>query len=235
MFRLHLSSVLFLMIVAGAFVTPLLAHDDYDTRDVQGWTVYVHHQLLQQEPEQVERGLEILDEQIRRLIAVVPAEKVERLKLVPMWISPPYEGFGPTAEYHPSADWLRENGRAESLAKCIEFTNLAIMERENKRMPMFVLHELAHAYHDQVVGFENGEVIKVFEQARKSRSYDNVERHDGKMAKSYAMTNHKEYFAEDTEAFFGRNDFYPFTASQLKEHDPAMFALLEKIWGSPQR
>ena len=39
-----------------------------------------------------------------------------------------------------------------------------------------------------------------------------------------------EYFAETTEAFFGRNDFFPFTRGELKTHDPDMFELLGKLW-----
>jgi hypothetical protein len=49
--------------------------------------------------------------------------------------------------------------------------------------------------------------------------------------KHYGLSNHKEYFAESTEAYFGVNDFYPFVRAELNEHDPAMYALLEKIWG----
>jgi len=39
--------------------------------------------------------------------------------------------------------------------------------------------------------------------------------------RAYAMNDAKEYFAEETEAFFGRNDFYPFTREELKKHDPS--------------
>jgi hypothetical protein len=45
------------------------------------------------------------------------------------------------------------------------------------------------------------------------------------------MTNPQEYFAESTEAFFGRNDFFPFTRDELKKHDPGMFDLLGQLWG----
>jgi hypothetical protein len=38
--------------------------------------------------------------------------------------------------------------------------------------------------------------------------------------------------AECTEAFFTRNDFFPFTRDELKAHDPVMFALLEMLWGT---
>ncbi|MFM7555866.1 MAG: hypothetical protein ACKPAH_11315 [Verrucomicrobiota bacterium] len=40
-----------------------------------------------------------------------------------------------------------------------------------------------------------------------------------------------EYFAESTEAFFSRNDFFPFNRSELQQHDPAMDALLVRLWG----
>ena len=40
-----------------------------------------------------------------------------------------------------------------------------------------------------------------------------------------------EYFAEGTEAYFDRNDFYPFVRAELKEHDPVLHDLLEEIWG----
>jgi Mlc titration factor MtfA (ptsG expression regulator) len=51
------------------------------------------------------------------------------------------------------------------------------------------------------------------------------------MERAYAMTTPQEYFAECTEAYFSRNDFFPFTRDELKQHDPEMFALLEKLWG----
>jgi len=39
-----------------------------------------------------------------------------------------------------------------------------------------------------------------------------------------------EYFAESTEAFFSRNDFFPFTRDELRRHDPEMEQLLSRLW-----
>jgi hypothetical protein len=39
-----------------------------------------------------------------------------------------------------------------------------------------------------------------------------------------------EYFAEQSEALFGTNDFFPFVRSELEQHDPRMFALLKRLW-----
>ena len=58
-----------------------------------------------------------------------------------------------------------------------------------------------------------------------------MEAHDGRKVRAYAAENEKEYFAESTEAYFGSNDFFPFVRAELKEHDPKMYDLLEKVWG----
>ena len=51
----------------------------------------------------------------------------------------------------------------------------------------------------------------------------------------YALTNHKEFFAEMTEAYFGVNDFFPFNRAELKEAEPEIHALLSAVWESPPR
>jgi len=100
--------------------------------------------------------------------------------------------------------------------------------------PAVVLHELAHAYHDQILSFDHPEIIAAYEKAKAAGNYENVLAHTGKRVKHYGLNNHKEYFAEGTEAFFYRNDFYPFVRAELKEHDPALQDLLIKIWEPAQ-
>ena len=97
--------------------------------------------------------------------------------------------------------------------------------------PYVVLHELAHAYHDQVLGFDHPKVVETFEKAKASGIYEKVLLYTGKKVRHYALSNHKEYFAEGTEAFFYRNDFYPFVAAELQEYDPDLYDLLVEIWG----
>ena len=104
-------------------------------------------------------------------------------------------------------------------------------------MPCFVLHELAHAYHDRVLGFDHAEIQAAYERAKAAGIYENVERWLGNgrpntHERAYAMSNAREYFAETTEAFFGRNDFFPFTREELEKHDPPMASLLTRLWGA---
>ena len=78
---------------------------------------------------------------------------------------------------------------------------------------------------------EEGEVIDVYDQMKEEGIYKEVLLYTGRKVRHYGLTNHKEYFAESTEAYFGVNDFYPFVRAELKQYDPRMFDLMQKIWG----
>jgi hypothetical protein len=208
----------------------------HDQRSIAGWTVHVSMKLIAEEAADLEKALPLLQVQLEEIVRVVPAKAVAEMQKVPLWINPAYPKKRPGAEYHPDASWLRNNGRDPVMAKAVEFTNVRTFEAETRRMPNFALHELAHAYHDRVLGFENAEIEAVFQKARAAGKYDNVLRQDSEgrrhLDKAYAMTNAKEYFAECSEAFFARNDFFPFTREELEQHDPEMAALLGKLWGT---
>jgi dipeptidyl-peptidase-4 len=219
-----------LVILCLAPVLPSHAGDE--VKPLRGWTLRLCPGL---DKAALDKALPLLQAQLDEIVRVVPARAVAELRKVTLWIHPEYPGVPPRAEYHPGEGWLRDNGRDPAMARGVEFTNLRIFEEECRRMPNFVLHELAHAYHDRALGFEHPEVIAAFKKARQQGLYERVERRDAKglvrLARAYAMTNAKEYFAEGTEAFFSRNDFQPCTRDELKRHDPALHDLLAKLWG----
>lgn len=210
---------------------------EYLARAVQGWTVQIDARLWEEQRAATEVALRLLEGQLAEIARVAPAEAVTKLREVPLWFSPVYTGTRSKAEYHPDAGWLRENGRNLAMAKGVEFTNIPEFEKEMNRMPNFALHELAHAYHDRVLenGFENAEIKSMYERAKAGRRYEKVERWFGNgrtntVERAYALTSPQEYFAECTEAYFSRNDFFPFTREELRKHDPEMFGLLGKLW-----
>ena len=92
------------------------------------------------------------------------------------------------------------------------------------------MHELARASHDQVLGWDYVEIKAAFAAAQDAKIYEQILSHNHRTVKHYALTDHKEYFAESTEAYLGVNDFFPFVRAELKQHDPRMFRLQEKIW-----
>ena len=209
-------------------------------RVIEGWTLHINQRLLDEEAEATAKAVELLRLQLQEIVRVVPAAAVVELRRVPLWFSPPYPGVTPRAEYHPGAGWLRDNGRDPAMVQGVEFTDIRDFERESRRMPNFTLHELAHAYHQRFLpgGFGHAALQAAYARAAAGGLYEQVEQRfgDGRSAqvRAYAMTNPMEYFAESSEAFFSTNDFFPFNARQLRQHDPEMFALLQTLWGLPQ-
>jgi hypothetical protein len=205
--------------------------DRYAEQQVEGWKVLVNKRLLPAENRRLrERALKLLGDHLYRITRVIPAEALAKLRKIPVWVELA-EPHHPCMCYHPSADWLREHGMNPQKAGAVEIANARTFLTWTHEQPWMVLHELAHGYHDQVLGFDNAEVRACYASARAAKLYDSVLHYDGRKMRAYALTNEQEYFAEATEAYFGTNDFYPFVQAELKEHDPRAHALLTKLWG----
>lgn len=205
----------------------------YTQRNVEGWNVRVDDRLLKGPGAEIgTRALKLLDARLVAIATVVPEKALAKLRAVTIELDLDYGGLSPM-QYHPDVDWLKENGYSENLVKCVHIPEADdfLSPYDNQRMPWVVLHELAHAYHNQVIGFEEPRVRAAWEKFRASGKYESVLMSNGKTAKHYGLTDEKEFFAEMTEAYFGSNDFYPFVAGELKQAEPEIFALMAEIWG----
>jgi hypothetical protein len=207
----------------------------FQGRRIEGWKVYLSDELMKTQATETEAALTLLRPQLAEIVRMVPPAAVAKLQAINLWFSPEYPQTRPRAEYHPGLGWLRQVNRNPCLHKGVEFTNVRIFAAECQRMPSLALHELAHGYHDQVLGFDNADILAAYQRAKASGTYDQVERWHGNgrpntREKAYAMSTVQEYFAECSEAYFGRNDFYPFNRADLHQHDPAMEQLLERLW-----
>ncbi len=206
------------------------------TRDIEGWKVHIEPALLDgAQRDEGARALGMLANHLQRIKILVPATPVAKMQRLEIWIEHNHPSLK-SMQYHPSRDWLVEYGHDPRLALKVHIPRASdlLSRREMLKHPAVVLHELAHAYHDQVLGFDHLEIIAAYSHARASGSYDKVLLHTGQKARHYGLTDHKEYFAEGTEAFFYRNDFFPFVRAELKEHDSTFHDLLVQIWEEPK-
>ena len=194
---------------------------EVEERAIEGWTVKIY-------PDVGPDAVRLLETRLQDVVRLVPAKAVDELRKVPIWFGGT-EGKG-IAQYHPSRGWLEKNGYTPEKAKAVDLGSPQQFIRETKRQPFMVLHELAHAYHDRVLGFDHGKIRAAYDAAVKGGKYDSVLFWDGRKVRHYALTSPQEYFAEGTEAYFGTNDFYPFVRAELREHDPDLFAILEEVW-----
>ncbi|MHC4875947.1 MAG: metallopeptidase [Planctomycetota bacterium] len=200
---------------------------------IEGWTVHVDPALLDGEyAEEGKRCLQMLANHLQRIRILVPEKTLTKLRTIEIWIEREHPSLK-AMQYHPSRGWLVEHGHDPRLARKVHITVArALLSRSQMlKHPAVVLHELAHGYHDQILSFDDERVIAAFEAARDKGNYEDVLLFTGRKVRHYGLTNHKEYFAEGTEAWFYRNDFYPFVRAELKLHDPGFHDLLQEIWG----
>ena len=202
-------------------------------RNLEGWTVHVDPKMLKgKHAEEGEKALRMLASHLQRIAILVQGDRLEKMRTLEIWIEYNHPELK-AGQYHPSVRWLTSRGHDPRLAKKVHITRAAMLLSRHQMLkhPAVVLHELAHAYHHQILGFGDPRIKAAYDKAMKAGIYDKVLLFNGRKVRHYAATNHKEYFAEGTEAYFYRNDFYPFVRAELKEHDPVLHDLLEEIWG----
>lgn len=209
--------------------------DNWQIESIEGWQVAISKRFSEEDRPAVDATRKVLSAQLKELLGLgIPEMTLRRLQQVPMWVSPEYPGVVPRAEYHPSAQWLTDNHRDPIMAGGIEWTNTKIIHQEARRMPSMVLHELAHAYHDQELGYTDPDAIEHFQRAQAGGRYGAVERRDAeggvRREAAYAISNVQEFFAESTESFLGRNDYFPYNRKELEEFDPATARWMRKVW-----
>ncbi len=229
----HLAALALLNLPLAAADAPALP-TAHTTRDIEGWSVRVDDRLLHGDAAAVgERALKLLTARLVAITIVVPEKALAKLRAITIELDLNY-GDLRIMQYHPDAGWLKAHGYSEALAKCVHIPEAEqfLSPFENHRMPWVVLHELAHGFHDQTIGFDDGRVTAAWKKFCDSGKYKSVLTSPGPMHEHYALNNAKEFFAEMTEAYFGSNDFYPFVTGELKQAEPETFALLEEIWGA---
>ncbi len=204
-------------------------------KKLEGWTIRVDDRLLKAPDDEIgTRALKFLENKLSDIKVVVPANKLKKLQVVTIVLDLTHGKLGPM-QYHPDAGWLKGNGYSADLAKCVHLPRAADVatKRNINEQPWVILHELAHAYHDQVLGFDEPRVKEAYEKYKKSGRGEKALLYNGNRVKHYALTNHKEFFAEMTEAYFGVNDFFPFNRAELKESEPDIYELMSHVWDTP--
>jgi hypothetical protein len=204
--------------------------------NLHGWAVRVDDRLFQPPNEALgRRALEMLQARLSDIEFVVAKDRLDKLKSVTIVLDLSHGQLN-SMQYHPSAEWLEEHGYDKQLAKCVHIPQAGdfAKARQVNEQPWAVLHELAHAYHDQALGFDDPRIQQAFEKFKESGHGEKTLLYDGTHVRHYALTDAQEFFAEFTESYFGVNDFFPFNRAELQAAEPEIYALMLDIWGPVQ-
>eukprot|EP00571_Detonula_confervacea_P004929 CAMPEP_0172319926 /NCGR_PEP_ID=MMETSP1058-20130122/39045_1 /TAXON_ID=83371 /ORGANISM="Detonula confervacea, Strain CCMP 353" /LENGTH=806 /DNA_ID=CAMNT_0013035071 /DNA_START=27 /DNA_END=2447 /DNA_ORIENTATION=- len=185
--------------------------------------------------------------------ASLPPHTIRKLKTsTPIWINKS-QSFGPKAApvkardgcFHPGSEWLSRNGMNPAKCGGVEWYDAShyLSDCDLWGPGGLMLHELSHAWHCLHIenGYDNEEILNVYNKAMEDGLYDCVRVHGRQgpsRCKAYACQDQMEYFAELSVAFLGgleegreHNKWYPFNRAQVREHDPRAFDMLCRMWG----
>ena len=219
---------------AGAKYTPTAR---YDKRDINGWTVYVCPQLVDQ-PGLCATMMTILSYKLHMIDHFIAEPGRKQLHEVPIWLE--VGQAGAYIRYCGSGEQLAGEGVNPDKFQAVEVRDPQSMMKWALLQQSDVLHELALAYYDRNAAKKGFELCKkihaAYEQAVKDGKYKSVLRFDGQHVPNPALVSEKEYFAELMESYFLVNDRYPFIRCELKDQDPAGYAIIAGLWeGNPHR
>ena len=203
----------------------------HESQIIAGWTVHIDQELLVGTDAQLgKKALRLLDDKLFEITLRLPSERIEQLQQVHIWIDAQHELT--SMQYHPGAGWLKDHGYDPKMVKGVHIPRAQrfIDHIAHHRQPWALMHELAHAYHDQFLGWDHAGIRQNFDDIVASGQLKQVRHITGSNREHYALTNPKEFFAEMTESYLGTNDFYPFVRGELRDSFPETHALMQSIW-----
>lgn len=203
----------------------------YKEVQIEGWTIYIQKELYAKKDLR-EEVVALLRTELWEIRTRLPAPTVKRLQEVEMRFHLDRPEC-PGGVYHPSADWLTGHDLPANWAEGIEFGVAANFLSWSRNQPDMVLHELSHAWHHQVLGYDQADILKAFEKVQASKALEDILYITGGNQKAYALTNPMEFFAEMSEAWWGVNDMYPLVRGEVLRDFPAVAELMPQLWVMP--
>lgn len=213
----------------GAVLELRISHK---VREVEGWKVNVDESLLQGEhKDDGDLALKILSQRLHRIILRLPEKPRIEMQKVPIYLDRAHP-LG-NAHFHPGKKWLVDHGYDPAMTEAVHLTHVGILLNDGRQPDVgdVVLHELTHAYHFKVLGFEHEGILEGYQVFCDSQKFDAVTYPNGRQRPHYGLMNHKEFFAEMTETFFTKNNSYPFNRTELMLYHPESYRLMSQIWG----
>ena len=211
-----------------------------------GFDIAIPKEFIDDRPEEARAALETLSDRLEAASAKIPADRLDKLADVRFliewkpsrgrlaWTRAHYVTFANA--FYWDSHYAGKEGSVEVLAESelIGPTGAWV----TKCQPYWALHELAHAYHDRVLGAGNDKVRRAYNLAMERGLYDHVVTRypvgfgalTWQKGRAYAATNEWEYFAELSVSFLATNPTFPHNRKDLRAHDPEGYELMVDAW-----
>ncbi|MBP3958971.1 hypothetical protein J8F10_27320 [Gemmata sp. G18] len=205
------------------------------TKKIEGFTFLMSEEALNADASKYERPpLEVLEYECKLLIKMLSPKAVDLLRRLTVFVdwdekvtlSNGRSGTALASYYGGGPQQMVKEGRHPLQAKAVTVHTLKSLTEQRQpkydaRTSCLLLHEFAHAVHDQLFGYDHAGIKSAYEQAMERKLYEKD---------FYAATNPREFFAELSCTYLDRLHYYPHNRDELKKHDPVTFKTMEALW-----
>jgi hypothetical protein len=208
----------------------------YKIHVIEGFTVLLGEETVKHLDDAAykRKPLEVIELELKTLVSLFPARAINVLRNALIFVE--WDEKQTTANGRPGRAvavyygghqlQMLAQGKTPLKAKNVTILSMKALTEEHQperdQGRCVLLHEIAHAVHDQLIGFQSPAIKSAYKQAMERKLYD---------PKMYASTNEAEFFAELTCSYFDQLAYYPKKRDDLKKHDPATYKLMESVWG----
>jgi hypothetical protein len=207
----------------------------YKLMTIEGFNVLVNREVLDNNDDAAfeRKPLDVLDLELKIISSIMKRSALDVLRKLIIWVEWDESEAGKNwvAVYYGGHQLsMLRRGKHPLKANNITVLRMKLLTAEHQPKDdagrCVLLHEIAHAVHHQLIGYDNEPIKTAYAQALDRKLVDNAD---------YAATNDKEFFAEMTCAYLDRLHYYPHTRADLEKHDPVTFRLMKSIWGQAKR
>jgi hypothetical protein len=188
----------------------------YKTVRALGWKIKINSKFYEGDTSILRKSFKLFGEELTAINDILPKRALDKLYGVVFWLEDESKLSGHTGMYI---------GRGGIVVSVTQYYAFKTSDNE-----WVIMHELAHAYHDRVIGFDDEKIIRTYKLIKQAGLYKDVQHRLSSYAHGYALKNAHEYFAEISTCYFGINNYYPHDRADLRHYDPIGYALVEEMW-----
>jgi dipeptidyl-peptidase-4 len=206
----------------------------YDRTAVAGFEVELELDAKGKRSPHVKQALASLEKGLRAIHGLVPEAAFARLQSTRIFVmrggEPGVIGCPGGGHYRGALGRPMRDNDDPLWAHSVVFYSAKNLNDTTVSLP-FMVHELAHAYHELLSERVNARIEGSYQNALGAGLYRNVKQASGKLdAQAYALTNHREYFADLSAIYFTKHWEYPYERAPLIRYDPVGAAMVQWAW-----
>jgi hypothetical protein len=201
----------------------------YMVENIAGWTINVEDTVWLKRPSLTRECLAAIDKSLSKIAATLPPQSLERLRSIPIYLTDTRSVPAPV-HTHRDKRWLAAHGEDIEKVNAVDICDPDKIVSYLATKDPGLLLEFSFAYQQLFLTASDQDTLRQIYTSALSEGKYRLVASDRGVRQTPAAYDESQMFVSGSQAYWGRNDFYPFTRAELKEYDPKLHDFLKLVW-----